>query len=89
VALRIPRTVRLPFGFNISVRQVTRAEMKDACECDGDEEGPDGLWDAEEMVIYLVRTLPVRRRRYVLCHELQHAVVDLMHAQLDDGVGRP
>jgi Zn-dependent peptidase ImmA (M78 family) len=89
MAMRIPRTVRLPFGFTVAVRQVTRAEMRDVAECaDGDEE-PDGLWAGDEMTIYLVRSLPITRRRYILCHELQHAAADLTHEQLNDGVGKP
>lgn len=62
--------------------------MRDAVECEvGDE--PDASWDVDEMTIYLVRTLPERRKRYVLCHELQHAAADLTHQQLNDGVGKP
>lgn len=84
---RIPRTIRLPFGYTIRVVQVTRAEMRVEVECDADE--PDASWDVDEMVIYLVRSLPERRKRYVLCHELQHAAADLTHQQLNDGVGKP
>jgi Zn-dependent peptidase ImmA (M78 family) len=87
VSHRIPRSVRLPFGYAIRVMQVTRAEMRDAAECEADE--PDGCWDADEKVIYLLRSLPITRKRYVLCHELQHAAADLTHQQLNDGVGKP
>lgn len=83
----IPRTIHLPFGYAVRVRQVTLREMQDALEDDDDT--PDGLWCVEDRTIYLRRSLPVRRKRYILCHELQHAVADLTHQQLNDGVGRP
>jgi Zn-dependent peptidase ImmA (M78 family) len=81
---RIPRTIRLPFGYLIKVEQVTKREMEDEC---GDH--LDGAWMAEYRTIYLRRSLNMTRKRYILCHELQHAVADLTHQQLNDGVGRP
>lgn len=89
MAHRIPRTVRLPFGYTVKVRNVSSAEMRDAIDAAPDEELPDGAWVSDDMTIYLLGSTPLRRRRYVLCHELQHAVTDLTHQQLIDGVGKP
>lgn len=85
---RIPRSIRLPFGYTVKVAQVTRAEMRTEVECESGDE-PDASWDVDEMTIYLLRSLPITRKRYVLCHELQHAAADLTHQQLNDGVGKP
>lgn len=85
---RIPETIRLPFGFAIKVRQISTTEMAEEAECAPDD-APDGLWDSESRTIYIKRSLPVTRRRYVLCHELEHAATDLTHQQLNDGVGKP
>jgi Zn-dependent peptidase ImmA (M78 family) len=87
VTARIPRIVRLPFGYTVKVQQVTLQEMRDAIEEDDDP--PDGAWVSDDMTIYLRRTLPAGRKRYILCHELQHAVADLTHAALNDGTGKP
>lgn len=81
---RIPRTIRLPFGYTVRVREVSKREMEDEC---GDY--LDGAWVADDRTIYLRRTLNVTRKRYILCHELQHAIADLQHQQLNDGVGKP
>jgi Zn-dependent peptidase ImmA (M78 family) len=81
---RIPRTIRLPFGYTIRVEQVTKREMEDECG-----EFLDGAWMAECRTIYLRRSLTITRKRYVLCHELQHAVADLTHQHLNDGIGKP
>lgn len=79
---RFPRRVVLPFGWVITVRLVTDAEMLDALE---EEDLVDGLWLVEEKAILIRCSLPVRRLRYILTHELIHAAVDLHHAALDTG----
>ena len=89
MALRIPRTIRLPFGYTVKVVQVTVAGMREALDCDSEDDTPDGAWIVDDMTIYLLSRLPITRRRYVLCHELQHAAADLTHQQLNDGVGKP
>lgn len=87
MALRIPRTIHLPFGYTVKVRQVTRPEMRDAV--DDDEELPDGCWSVDDRTIYLLRSLSAARKRYLLAHELVHAAHDAAHQQLNDGTGRP
>lgn len=77
--LRIPSRVVLPFGYRISVRQVTDAEM------DTRDTNADGIWDSDTRTIYIRKRLPVTRRRYILAHELGHAWLDWQHRYLDDG----
>jgi len=77
--LRIPRRVVLPFGYQISVRQLSDAEM------DKRDANADGIWDDDTKTIYIRRRLPVTRRRYILAHELGHAWLDWQHRYMDDG----
>ena len=77
--LRIPFRVVLPFGYRISVRQLSDGEM------DKRDENADGIWDDETKTIYIRRRLPVTRRRYILAHELGHAWLDWQHRYMDDG----
>jgi hypothetical protein len=77
--MRIPSRVILPFGYRISVRQLSDSEM------DRRDPNADGIWDDELKVIYLRKRLPVTRRRYILAHELGHAWLDWQHRHLDNG----
>lgn len=77
--LRIPSRIVLPFGYRITVRQLSDSEM------DKRDENADGIWDAETKTIFIRRRLPVTRRRYILAHELGHAWLDWQHRYLDDG----
>ncbi|MBH0180133.1 MAG: ImmA/IrrE family metallo-endopeptidase [Nitrospira sp.] len=77
--LRIPLGVVLPFGYRITVRQLSDVEM------DKRDKDADGIWDADTKTIYLRKRLPVTRRRYILAHELGHAWLDWQHRYMDDG----
>ena len=77
--LRIPSRVVFPFGYRISIRQVTDAEM------DTRDANADGIWDSDTRTIYIRKRLLVTRRRYILAHELGHAWLDWQHRYLDDG----
>lgn len=77
--LRIPNQVVLPFGYRISVRQLSDAEM------DKRDPNADGIWDDETKTIYVRKRLAVTRRRYILAHELGHAWLDWQHRYMDDG----
>ena len=77
--LRIPNQVVLPFGYRISVRQLSDAEM------DKRDPNADGIWDDETKTIYVRKRLPVTRRRYILAHGLGHAWLDWQHRYMDDG----
>ncbi len=77
--VRIPTRVILPFGYQISVRQLTDTEM------DKRDANADGIWDDDNRTIYIRKRLPMTRRRYILAHELGHAWLDWQHRHLDEG----
>lgn len=79
VMLRMPSRVVLPFGYRISVRQISDTEM------DRRDPNADGIWDDATKTIYLRKRLPLTRRRYILAHELGHAWLDWQHRHLDNG----
>lgn len=79
---RIPKQVRFPFGYVVTVRQVSDQELDKAIE------GVDACWDCNERSIWIRRSLPIKRRRYLLAHELGHAWLDWQHQYLDEGVAR-
>jgi Zn-dependent peptidase ImmA (M78 family) len=83
---RLPSRVCLPFGYRISVRQLTDTEMRAQ---DEKKELQDGLWDAGKRLIMIRRSLPVARKKYILGHELIHAVLDYIHECLNDTTMRP
>ncbi len=68
--IRIPTRVVLPFGYQISIRQLTDTEMDR---------------DDDNRTIYIRKRLPMTRRRYILAHELGHAWLDWQHRHLDEG----
>ena len=76
---RIPRRASFPFGYTVTIVQVTDREMRDREEIDADEDISDGCWFADTRTIYLRKALPPRRKRYILGHELMHAVLDWQH----------
>ena len=75
--LRLPRYIELPFGYTIKVILTTDEDILDTA---------DGVWDVESHTIYIRRTLPPKRRRYILIHEMGHAWLDFQHQHMDDGV---
>ncbi len=77
--IRIPTKVVLPFGYQISIRQLTDTEM------DKRDANADGIWDDDNRTIYIRKRLPMTRRRYILAHELGHAWLDWQHRHLDEG----
>jgi len=70
---RIPRTVRLPFGYHVRVKQVTLKELRlrvgDDCVAG---------WVAADRTIYIVRSRSMRDKRADLAHELGHVMVDFV-----------
>lgn len=84
--MRLPARVCLPFGYVVLVRQVSDQEMR-AQDDDGDLN--DGLWDCETRTIYVRSALPMKRRRYILAHELGHCLWDYQHAMFDEGAFKP
>jgi len=82
--MRLPRTLVFPFGYRVKVKLATKAKMMEVC---GD--APDGLWLVEERTIYIRKRLPMARKRYILAHEMQHALNDFAHEMLDLGTMKP
>jgi Zn-dependent peptidase ImmA (M78 family) len=82
--VRLPTSVRLPFGYRVLVKLVTDTEMTEHCE-----DGADGLWDSESRTIYIRKNLPKQRQRYILWHELGHVLWDGQHALLDGKAMKP
>lgn len=67
----LPTRIRLPWGYLISVVELSSAEYAENC-------GEDSLacWIAEERRIYLRAARPIKKKRADLAHELLHAVAD-------------
>lgn len=84
---RIPRRIRFPFNFSITVVQVS---PKHEFLYDSDTgEQLDGVWDSEFRRIILNKALPTRKKRYILAHEVEHAVKDWVHELFLDGKAQP
>lgn len=75
--MRILRYVVLPFGYRVTVT-ITDNEKH--------LEQSDGSWDVDKRAIYIRKSLPAARRRYILGHELLHAWVDWQHKYMDEKV---
>lgn len=81
--LRLPKTITLPFGYRVSVKQLPDKEF-DLLSPDS-----DGLWLADSRLIVIRKSLPAKRRAYILAHELGHAWLDWQHQHLDEGEAKP
>jgi hypothetical protein len=68
----VPRTRDLGFGYKIAIKPVSPAMMK-AMGCDGWA----GAWVADEMTIYLDKSMSLIRKAEAYFHELGHAVSDM------------
>jgi len=82
--LRLPASVRLPFGYTVKVRLVTDAEMLAALEEDDKDELCDGLWLVDTREILILKSLSKKRRAEILGHELDHAINDWRHEVRDN-----
>lgn len=76
---RIPTKIKLPFNYIITVRQFTEGQFNNL------DKNSDGLWNVDNRTIYIRKSLPLVRRRYILTHELGHAFLDWQHLHLDEG----
>lgn len=81
--LRIPKRVNFPFGYQVRVDQCPSTEM-DMIAPDA-----DGLWDCASRTILIRKSLPPKRKAYILAHELGHAWLDWTHLFLDNGEVKP
>ncbi len=81
--LRIPKTITLPFGYRVTVKQLPDKEF------DLISPESDGVWMVEQRLIVIRKKLPAKRRAYILAHELGHAWLDWQHNYLDEGLSKP
>lgn len=82
--LRIPKRIRLPFGYTIKVELRTMKQME------AELEAPVyGFWVVETRTIYIGKDLPVKKRRSALLHELRHALADYEHYCTEVGISKP
>lgn len=74
---RIPRVIVIP-GLLVTVRQLPAAHPA--------LDGADATWeyDDEKAVINIRRAASVRRKRYLVYHELGHVLWDLLHDVRDN-----
>ena len=82
----MPKRVVLPFGYIISIKQITNAEMDVMLETDEAGEPCDGYWDSDSRTLYVLEKLLNKRKRYIVAHEMIHVVNDWMHWCMDEGV---
>ena len=68
---RIPKSVRLPFGFKAKVVHLEHEDFKEDFGARA-----KAAWVEEERTIYLDRSRPIRKRRADLAHEVLHFVAD-------------
>lgn len=81
--LRIPASITLPFGYKVTIKQLSDQEF------DTHASDADGLWVPETRTILIRKRLPAKRRAYLLVHELGHAWLDFSHQYLDNGDVKP
>ncbi len=87
--MRIPSRVQFPFGYDVLIRQVSDAEMLDVLEAEEPQDISDGAWIVDTRTIYIRKALPVQRRKYILSHELGHALWDWQHECMNWGAMKP
>jgi len=73
---RIPKKIKLP-GVTVKVEIVSPKDMDSAV--DG-----EWLYVGETPTIRISSRISKKRQRYLLYHELQHAVHDILHVALQD-----
>lgn len=77
----MPKNLVLPFGYVITFKFLSAAEMIE--EEIGDS---DGGWDETTRTIFVRRRLPAKRLRYIIGHEMDHAINDYRHHLANEGI---
>jgi hypothetical protein len=71
---RMPKTVRLPFGYSVTIKYRTTRQLEQAglgvCH---------GAWVTGEKCIYVNRDDHIAEQMETVAHELQHAAGDYRH----------
>lgn len=86
---RLPKSVRLPFGYIVKVEQVSQRRMREIEPDLRPEDVVYGLWVVETRTIYIWNKLPLKKKRDTLWHELQHVLVDAKDEHVAMGISRP
>lgn len=76
----LPASVRLPFGYTVTIKVVSARALKCVAKAE-----VMGCWDGDTRTIYVDRNLGKKEQRYVLTHEMIHAFADWQHHALDGG----
>jgi Zn-dependent peptidase ImmA (M78 family) len=74
----LPASVRLPFGYTVTIKVVSARELKRVAKSE-----VMGCWDEATRTIWIDRTMDEKEQRYTLTHELIHAFADWQHFALD------
>ena len=75
----LPQRVRLPFGYVITIKAVAPSTLKRVAK-----EEVWGCWDGTTRTIYVDKTANPRKQRYVLTHEMMHAIAEWQHLVLEE-----
>jgi len=81
--MKIPRSIKLPFNYTVTVQHVPYQELlhRGTDQC--------AYWDVDQRVLLLDEDLPLAEQRYHLLSNLFHMVLDLQHEALDSGLAQP
>lgn len=85
--MRLPTKIVFPFGYVVLIKEISDAEMR--LEAGEEDEFPDGLFDPDTRSIFIRKDLPLGRKKYLLSHEVLHAVADWQHDLFNEGALRP
>lgn len=77
--LVIPKQIRLPFGYTITVKQLDDRSFDDTV---GEVDYAYAHWNVNLKTIYLRKSQSTALKSYFLTHELIHAVLDWQHNTL-------
>lgn len=79
--MRLPKRLSFPFGYVVTFRYLSASQMKthEASEL-------DGYWDSDTRTIYVRRRLQAKRLRYIIGHEMDHAINDYRHHLANEGI---
>lgn len=82
--LRIPKSIRLPFGYSVKVVQKTLHQLHE-------DMGAEvyAYWDEEERTIYLGKELPAAKKRHCFIHEMKHVWTDYELYCTEIGIALP
>lgn len=87
----LPRQIKLPWGGVVKVRLATPSECAEENKKANaaSKEPLFGWYDGDINTIFIRSTLKPAQKRYVLGHELHHAVIDWVDEMLQLGVMVP